>query len=158
MVSRTNHRLTREDDVPKPVLLLAEDDDDHADLMELALEDAVVVCELVRVRNGEEAICYLRREGDYANSKVPDLILLDINMPRVNGFEVAEFIKQSATLRAIPTAMLTTSDAEPDKRKAYGLGVNSFLVKPADFGDMTEMLSDVVKYWCHWNRPAPPPT
>ncbi len=141
--------------VPTPVLLIAEDDDDHADLLELALEDAPIQCTLIRVRNGEEAIQYLHREGSFADAKTPDLILLDINMPRVNGLEVAEFIKGSDAFRHIPTVILTTSDADPDKRKAYALGVNSFLVKPADFGEMTDMLSDVLKYWTRWNRPAP---
>ncbi len=138
--------------MPPVKLLIAEDDDDHAEILEMAIDEAPVSCEITRVCDGEEALQYLKCEGAYADALRPDLILLDINMPRVNGLQVAEFIKSNPALLHIPTIMMTTSNSDHDKRRAYDLHVNSYLVKPADFGDMMKMLADTLTYWSTWNR------
>lgn len=133
-------------------LLIAEDDDDHAELLEMAIAEAPIECQIARMRNGEEALEYLRQENILSDAVRPDLILLDINMPRVNGFEVAEYIKGHEHLRHIPTVMLTTSDAEHDRKRAYDMCINGYLVKPADFGEMLNMMADTLVYWARWNR------
>ena len=97
---------------------------------------------------------YVRRQGEFQNRPRPDLILLDLKLPRMHGHEVLRTLKADDDLKMIPVVVLTTSDAEQDRRKAYGLHANGYLVKPTDFGQFRQMIGAVTSYWGVWNRPA----
>lgn len=136
------------------VILLAEDDDGHAELVRRSFEDSKLVNTLLRVSDGQEALDYLYRKNgfsDPAKSPRPSLILLDLHMPKVDGVAVLKAIKQDANLRRIPAVILTTSEAESDIAKAYDCHANSYLVKPVDFASFTELLKTLNFYWLVWN-------
>ena len=102
------------------------------------------------VRDGEEAIDHLAGNGKYASRNeypLPDLALLDLKMPKVDGFQVLEWIRQQPGIRGIPVAVLTSSDQLRDVNRAYGLGANSFLVKPTDFQNSVELARLLREYW-----------
>lgn len=132
--------------------LLVEDDDDHARIVIRTMTKYSPANQIDRVNDGEKALRWLRREGEYKNCLVPDIILLDLKLPKKDGLEVLAEIKADEKLRAIPVVVLTTSDAEPDKRRAYQLHANSYLVKPLDAATFKKMLEDVGLYWRLWNR------
>ncbi len=137
------------------VILLVEDDEAHAMLTMRALEDAKVANDIHWVKDGEEALDYLFRRGKYAEkekSPRPDLILLDLRLPKLDGHEVLQEIKKSDDLKHIPVVVLTTSESEGDMVRAYSNYVNSYLVKPIDFGEFTEMIQELGFYWLIWNR------
>jgi CheY-like chemotaxis protein len=136
-------------------ILLVEDDDDHAEIVERGLETNRVLNQIHRVSDGEAALDYVFRRGRYADpalSPRPNVILLDLRLPRVDGLEVLRTIKESAELRSIPVVVLTTSDAERDVTSAYDHHANSYLVKPVEFGKFTEMMHTLGFYWLAWNR------
>lgn len=128
-------------------ILLVEDNDDDVLLIEECLEESRLLNLLTVVRDGEEAMAYLRRQPPFENVSTPGLMLLDINMPRKNGFEVLSEMKSDPKLRHIPVAMLTVSDMDEDIVRSYSAGACSYVRKPVDF----ERLKDVVKqfelYW-----------
>ncbi len=137
------------------VILLVEDDEAHAMLTMRTLEDEKIANEIHWVVDGEEAVNYLFRRGKYADkgkSPRPDLILLDLRLPKRDGHEVLREIKKSNDLKHIPVVVLTTSESEGDMVKAYSNYVNSYLVKPIDFGEFTEMIRELGFYWLIWNR------
>ncbi|MFO0858984.1 MAG: response regulator [Phycisphaerales bacterium] len=134
----------------RPVhFLLVEDDDDHAALVERALRENRVVNSMKRASDGEEAIRYLT-DG---NTPRPDVILLDLNLPRKSGHEVLAEVKSNPALRTIPIVVLTTSQAEADRERAYNAHANSYLVKPLDFSCFHELIHDLKLYWAIWNEP-----
>ena len=138
-------------------ILLVEDNPDHAALVERSIAESrgTSGVELHTVGDGEEAMRYLRREqrwADPAQSPRPHLILLDLRLPRLDGFQVLSAIKDSPDLRPIPVVVLTTSEADPDVARAYSLHANSYLVKPVDFDRFVKLMSDVEEYWLEWNR------
>lgn len=133
--------------------LLVEDDDDHAALVERGLKRNRVQNRVSRVSDGAQAIQFLRKEGEFTDAIQPDTILLDLKLPKLNGHEVLEIIKADEDLRAIPVVMLTTSDAETDRVKAYQHHVNSYVVKPLDFTKFRELVEELNLYWGVWNRP-----
>ena len=138
----------------KPIhFLLVEDDDDHAFLVERALNDNHVSNAVDRVADGEQALAYLRQQGEFADKALPDVILLDLKLPKVDGHEVLHELKDDAGLRTIPVVVLTTSQAESDKAKAYYNHANSYLTKPVDFEKFHQMIKDLKLYWCVWNQP-----
>ena len=128
-------------------ILLVEDNEDDILLEQEAIEDAKLVNLMYVVRDGEEALAYLRRQGEYQNARIPGLILLDINMPRKNGFEVLNEMKADSALRHIPVIMLTTSDNEADVVKSYAKGACSFITKPMDFDKFGEVVKQFAIYW-----------
>ena len=128
-------------------ILLVEDNEDDIVLEQEALADAKLVNLMYVVRDGEEAMAYLLRKGKYENAKIPGLILLDINMPKKNGFEVLKEIKSDPNLRHIPVVMLTTSDSERDIIKSYANGACSFITKPMDFDKFGEVVKQFALYW-----------
>jgi CheY-like chemotaxis protein len=128
-------------------ILLVEDNEDDILLEQEALADAKLVNLMYVVRDGDEAIAYLRREGKYHDAKVPGLILLDINMPKKNGFEVLNEIKADPALVHIPVVMLTTSDSEADIVKSYAKGACSYITKPMDFDKFQEVVKQFALYW-----------
>ncbi len=137
------------------MILLVEDEEAHAMLIMRVLEDAQVAKVIHWVADGGEALDYLFRRGEYVDegkSPRPDLILLDLRLPKIDGLEVLKEIKQSEELRGIPVVILTTSESETDMARAYHQYVNSYLVKPVDFTKFNEMISDLGFYWLVWNR------
>lgn len=133
---------------PKSVtILLADDDPDDRLLVREAFEESHLLNTLETVEDGEELMNYLNQRGDYAGKPMPNLILLDLNMPRKNGMEALEEIKADANLRRIPVVILTTSKAEEDVVRTYDLGVNSFVVKPVTFESLVELVKELGRYW-----------
>jgi len=142
-----------------PVILLVEDDDTHAMLITRAFEDVAIGHEIRRISNGDEALDYLFRNGKYADPKDsprPDLILLDLRLPMVDGHEVLKAIKASEELKELPVVILTTSQNESDIAKAYSQHANSYLVKPMGSDKFLEMVNILGTYWLKWNRSAKP--
>lgn len=133
-------------------VLLVEDDDDHADLILAALERHDERHRATRARDGADAIDRLFRRGAHAADDLPDVILLDLNLPRVGGLNVLAAVKEDAALRAVPVVVLTTSDVEGDRAEAYLRHANSYLVKPVDFGQLEAMVHELGEYWARWNR------
>lgn len=133
---------------PKSItILLADDDPDDRLLVREAFEESHLLNVLETVEDGEELMDYLHQKGDYAGKPTPNLILLDLNMPRKNGMEALEEIKADARLRRIPVVILTTSKAEEDIVRTYDLGVNSFVVKPVTFESLVELVRELGRYW-----------
>jgi two-component system, response regulator len=131
-------------------ILLADDDEDDRVMARDALRDARLHNDLRTVIDGVELLAYLRREGRFADpesSPRPGLILLDLNMPRMDGREALAAIKQDPDLRAIPVVVLTTSKAEEDVLRTYDLGVNSFITKPVTFLGLVEVMKVFSRYW-----------
>jgi len=136
------------------VILLVEDNPDHAELVLRSLGDFQVANRIVHLEDGEVALEYLRGQGGYADRKaypMPHLMLLDLRLPKVDGLEVLRVIKESETLRPLPVVILTTSDAERDMAMAYGYHANSYLTKPVDFANFGNLLKDLGFYWLAWN-------
>ena len=135
-------------------LLLVEDEDAHAMIVERSVLGSGERVTMARVHDGVQAVAYVRRQGEFQNRPRPDLILLDLELPGMHGHEVLRTLKADDDLKMIPVVVLTTSDAEQDRRKAYGLHANSYLVKPTDFEQFRQMMGAVTSYWGVWNRPA----
>ena len=138
-------------DTPKPItILLADDDEDDRLMARDALRDARLHNDLRFVVDGVDLLEYLRREGRYAapgSAPRPGLILLDLNMPRMDGREALEAIKGDPALRSIPVIVLTTSKAEEDIVRSYDLGSNSFITKPVTFLGLVEVMKVFSRYW-----------
>lgn len=136
------------------VVLLVEDNYDHAELVKRSFEAHRVANMIHHVIDGEAALDYLFQRNDFADAEAnprPHVILLDLRLPRVDGLQVLEQIKNSDELRRIPVVVLTTSEAERDVAKAYDRNVNSYLVKPVDFDKFSELMDDLGFYWLGWN-------
>ena len=132
------------------VILLAEDDPGDQELTRRALMDDILRVDLRIVENGEEALDYLHRRGEYAVEGAaprPDLFLLDLNMPRMGGREVLAHLKQDPTLCGIPVVVLTTSNQEIDILKSYSLGCNSYIRKPVDLDQFINVVRKLENYW-----------
>jgi Response regulator containing a CheY-like receiver domain and an HD-GYP domain len=138
--------------VMEPIsLFLVEDDDDHAGIITRLLKKDNPNLAINRAKDGVEALVFLEQNIE-KEKNLPDIILLDLKLPRKDGHEVLERIKQSPVLKAIPVVVLTTSDAESDREKAYKLSVNSYLVKPVEIERFRLLVEDLYHYWCEWNR------
>jgi len=140
------------------VILLVEDNEDHAELVTMSLNENMVRNDIFYVKDGEEALDYLLRRGEYSNpinSPRPDIILLDLRLPKIDGLEVLKVIKHDkeyTNLKNIPVVVLTTSEADKDLISAYDNCVNSYLVKPLDFDKFQQMIKDLKFYWLIWNK------
>lgn len=131
-------------------ILLADDDEEDRMLASEALEAARLGNDLRFVSDGEELLAYLRHEGKYADpesSPRPGVILLDLNMPRMDGREALEHIKSDPTLRKIPVVIMTTSRAEEDIDSSYDHGASGFVVKPVEFDGLVAAFQSSGKYW-----------
>lgn len=132
------------------VILLAEDDEDDYLLIRDALKESRVSNDIHWVRDGEELMHYLHRQGDYEDPKKspkPGIILLDLNMPKKDGREALKEIKSHPVLHNLPVVILTTSKSDEDIIRSYGLGVNSYIRKPVRFDDFVEVIKTLGKYW-----------
>jgi CheY-like chemotaxis protein len=136
------------------VILLVEDNDDHAELVMRNMRDQRVANIIYRVSDGQEAIDFLFHRGKYTTDRKsprPNLILLDLRLPKVDGLEVLKNIKESPDLRRIPVVILTSSSAEVDVARSYDHHANSYVVKPLDFRTFTSLMNDLGYYWLGWN-------
>lgn len=139
--------MSRDNTLPFDILLV-EDDLADAHLVRTAIRECKLHCELHHAVDGVEAFAFLRREGDrYRNMPRPDLILLDLNMPRMNGREFLTAIKADNNLASIPVAVLTTSGVERDVEMAYKLGASGFVTKPVDMLQFIEAMRQLLNYW-----------
>lgn len=131
------------------VILMADDDADDRLLASEALEESELAYSLEFVTDGVELWEYLTSKGDYATAPkpLPGIILLDLNMPRMDGLEVLKKIKKDRRLRLIPVVVLTTSSAEEDLVRSYSLGAASFLTKPVTFEGLVNLMSTLAQYW-----------
>lgn len=133
-------------------ILLVEDDDDHAELVERALDDHGTAVEVTRVEDGAKALDYLQRRGAWASAPRPDVVFLDLRLPRVDGLEVLRQIKTMPDLVGLPIIVLTTSAADRDVVSAYESHVNAYVVKPVDHENLERMLRETSAFWLGWNR------
>jgi len=132
----------------KPIeILLVEDNPGDVRLTREALKEGKVLNNLSVTPDGIEALAFLRREGKYANESRPDIILLDLNLPKKNGSEVLAEIKSDPSLRRIPVVILTTSKAEEDVVKTYDLHANCYITKPVDLDQFITVVQSVEEFW-----------
>ncbi|ERM80668.1 hypothetical protein P872_12445 [Rhodonellum psychrophilum GCM71 = DSM 17998] len=128
-------------------ILLVEDNEGDILLTMEALEEAKIINKISVVRDGKKAMEFLMKEGEYKNETTPDLILLDINLPRKNGHEVLKFIKQEESLKQIPVIMLTTSSSENDILSSYKNYANCFITKPVDMDDFIKVVTEIESFF-----------
>jgi two-component system, chemotaxis family, response regulator Rcp1 len=128
-------------------ILLVEDNVRDARLAEETLKESRINNRLYHVKDGVEAMQFLHRQGEYAHAPHPDLVLLDLNLPRKDGREVLAEIKEDPELRLIPVVVLTTSEAERDLVKTYDLHANAYVVKPIDFNRFIEVVQAIEDFW-----------
>lgn len=129
-------------------IVLAEDDDGHARLIERNLARSGSVAEIIRLRDGQEAIDFVLRSGKYAARELDGelVMLLDIKLPRVDGISVLQQLKSDPTSRWLPIVMLTTTDSPAEIRRCYELGCNAYLTKPVDYNEFVEVISRLNKF------------
>ncbi len=128
-------------------ILLVEDNEGDILLTLEAFKELKVKNRVEVVRDGAEAIEFLKRQGQFSGSEAPHLILLDINMPKMNGIEVLDFIKNDPRLRLIPVVMLTTSSSETDVSACYEKSANCFITKPMDFEKFQDVVHSIERFW-----------
>jgi chemotaxis family two-component system response regulator Rcp1 len=134
--------------IHRPIeILLAEDNPGDVRLTQEAFKEGRILNQLHVVSDGMEALAFLRQEGEYRQSPRPDLILLDLNMPRMNGRELLGVIKQDESLRRIPVVILTTSDAEEDIARSYDMHANCYVSKPVDFDRFIQVVRSIQDFW-----------
>ena len=141
------------------IILLVEDNADDVMLVQYAFDKAGILNPLEVVADGDAAVDYIGRTGAYAGREGqpgPDLILLDLKLPRRSGFEVLSFVRQHELTRHTPVVVLTSSDQEADIRRSYERGANSFLVKPIGRDGLIDMASALKAYWIKLNRGVAP--
>jgi CheY-like chemotaxis protein len=131
-------------------ILVVDDEDNDAILIKRALSKAQIRTGLQRVRDGEEALRYLKREGEFNDAEghpFPSVVILDLKMPRRNGFEVLTWIRQNERTRLLPVVVFTSSREKEDINRAYELGANAYMVKPNSFDDLVEVVKSIYTYW-----------
>lgn len=132
----------------KPVeILLVEDNEGDVGLIEEVLEETKIRNILHIAKDGAEAMLFLRGEGVFSGSPRPDIILLDLNLPKMDGREVLEEVKEDSNLKSIPIVILTTSGAEKDIHRAYELHANAYITKPLDFDQFISVIESIARFW-----------
>jgi two-component system response regulator len=142
----------------EPRILVVEDNSTDEALTLRALKKAGVANEVVVVRDGPEALEYLFATGRYADrdaNEVPQVVLLDLNLPKIGGIEVLKRIRSNEKTKLLPVVILTSSSEDKDLLAGYSLGANSYVVKPVDFTQFAESVKQLGLYWLLVNRPAP---
>ena len=137
------------------VILVVEDDPAHVEIIRRNFEASRLANRLISVEDGQAALDYLNRKGQYNDETkfpLPNLILLDLRLPKVDGLEVLRIIKLDPAVNKIPVVILTTSAAEADMVKAYEHHANSFLIKPVDFSQFSKLMDTFGYYWVAWNQ------
>ena len=141
-----------------PRLLLVEDDPGDLALLKFGLEQGGGEYELRVAKNGEEALDFLLKSTDRGKGHCPDLILLDLNLPKISGHDVLRAVKRNAKLRAIPIVVLTSSSARSDITTAYNEGANSYLRKPDSLNELLDLMRTIQHYWLNFTLlPTNPP-
>jgi two-component system, response regulator len=138
-------------------ILLIEDNENDAELAMRALQKNNVARNIIHLIDGEHALDFLFGQGQYTGRNTdnkPRVILLDLKMPKISGLEVLEQIKSSELTQKIPVVMLTSSKEHPDVEKAYALGANSYIVKPVDFDNFRQVVTDLGIYWLLLSQPS----
>ena len=138
-------------------ILLIEDNENDAELAIRALQKNNVARHIIHLQDGEDALDFLFGKGQYEGRNTdnkPQMILLDLKMPKISGLEVLEQLKSDELTKTIPVVMLTSSKEHPDVDKAYSLGANSYIVKPVDFDNFRKVVNDLGIYWLHVSQPA----
>ncbi len=144
------------DEIKVIEILLVEDNPRDAELMIRALKKRNLANNLIHVEDGSEALDFLFNRGKYEerkNSSVPKVILLDLKLPKVDGLEVLGEMRKNENTRKIPVVVVTSSSEDPDIKRAYELGANSYVVKPVEFEAFTEVMSNLGLYWLLVNHP-----
>ena len=136
-------------------ILIVEDDANDIKLMQASITGLDVNVDLHFMKNGSAALDYLFRKNSYKNREDPDpdLIILDLNIPLMNGFEVLQEIKKNKYLKLIPVVVFSSSNYDLDIDKCYNLGINSFVVKPMDFINYKKTVSHIINFWVDINQP-----
>ncbi len=136
------------EDFHRPIeILLVEDNEADIVLTKNAFKTLTIQNNLNVCRNGEEGLNYLFKVGEYSEATTPDLVLLDLNMPKTNGLEVLEKIKKDPKLSMVPVIVLTTSSAEQDILRSYQYHANSYIKKPIDFMEFIDVIKEIESYW-----------
>jgi two-component system, chemotaxis family, response regulator Rcp1 len=128
-------------------ILLAEDNDNDAELTHQGFKRCKLMLNLHHVKDGEECMAFLRKQGEYSNAPTPDILLLDLNMPRMDGREVLAEIVADESLKAIPVVVLTTSAQDEEILRMYKLRCSSYIVKPVDFEKFLVVIRSMAEYW-----------
>jgi two-component system, response regulator len=139
----------------RSLIVLVEDNPDHAELTKTCLLQHTAVGRVVHFKDGEEAADFVLQPGfpsDDGSTSLPDLILLDLKLPRVSGIEVLRTIRKSEQLQKTPVVILTSSEADRDVREAYRSGANGYTVKPLDYSRLQQLISDICTFWLVWNH------
>jgi len=141
----------------KPIIiLLVEDDPAHAEIVLRNFKDFNLANRIIHVEDGQAALDYLYHKGEFSDPQKfprPNIVLLDLRLPKVDGLEVLKQVKSDPELHHIPVVILTTSAVEVDRVKAYDYHANSYLVKPVDFKQFVELMKAFGYYWLAWNEP-----
>lgn len=128
-------------------VLLVEDDPGDAGLAREALREGKFTCRIHHADGGDAALDFMRRRGAYVEAPRPDLVLLDLNMPGITGWDVLQEMRGDPLLTHLPVVVLTTSDYPADVNRAYSLGANSFVTKPVDFDDFVAAMRGIEEFW-----------
>ena len=155
VVEKTQHGSLQKGQSREKLILLVEDDEGDQLFTREALAETDSPLDAVMVSDGEEALDYLRRKGKYGDAARPALIVVDLNMPKVNGQRLSEIVKQDPALRTIPIVVRSASDYEEDVAKCYHAGVNSYVHKPTDFDEFVAVIGAIEHYWFHVVEPPP---
>ncbi len=139
------------------LILLVEDDPDHEALAVRALKKSNIANDIVVAHDGEEALQMLHGDGDGALQELPQVILLDLKLPKIDGLEVLQRIRSHERTQRLPVVVLTSSDEERDLARSYALGVNSYIRKPVSFAEFTEATRQLGMYWLVLNECPPTP-
>jgi len=139
--------MTQNRTLPEYPILLVEDNQDDVMITERALTKGSIRKKLYVTRDGEEAMKFMRKEGKYKHFPTPALIILDLKMPKIDGFEVLGEIKSADNSKSIPVIIFTSSERDKDIERAYELGCNSYIVKPVNFEDFIKIVIEIEHYW-----------
>ena len=146
---------------PRVVLLLAEDDENDVLLFKRAIKSTGLSCDVKVVNDGEAVLEYLKREGRFADKETypfPRILILDLKMPRKNGFDVLEWLREHKECKIIPTIVFSSSKMPDDVTRAYQLGANTYFNKPNDYEELKSIFQLIISYWNQSTLPAIPPS